>query len=304
MTQPILQLNRLSKKYGKATVVDSFDLSVQKGHICGLIGPNGAGKTTIMKMLAGLTLPDSGSIELFGSPEGTDEARRRMSFMIEAPIIDPGMNARENMQYIRYIRGVADEKRIDEMLAFVGLADTGKKPARNFSLGMKQRLGIGMALLSGPEILVLDEPVNGLDPEGIVEIRRMLKMLAEEQKVTILISSHLLSELSELCTDFTLMNHGKLIESFTSEELHTKCRKHICIRTDNINETAAVLENKLSIREYKVIHGEEILLFERLDDIATVSKAITDSGLILTRLENKGESLEEYYLAKVGGANE
>ena len=304
MTESIVELHQLRKKYGKTTVIDQFDLTVERGRICGLIGPNGAGKTTVMKMMAGLTLPDSGSMEFFGSPKDIDEARRRMSFMIEAPIIDPGMTAKENLRYIRYLRGVADEKRIEEMLAYVGLTNTGKKLVKNFSLGMKQRLGIAMALLPRPEILVLDEPVNGLDPEGIVEVRRMLKALAEEQNITILISSHLLSELSELCTDFTLMNHGKVIESFPAEELLTKCRNHLCIRTDNINKTAAVLETKLSIHEYKVVHGEEILLFERLDDVPTVSKTITDSGLILTRLESKGETLEEYYLSKVGAANE
>lgn len=304
MAQPILALNNLSKKYGKALVVDSFDLSVEKGHICGLIGPNGAGKTTIMKMIAGLTAPDSGSMSFFGETENPDKARHRMSFMIESPIIDPGMSARENMQYVRYVRGVADEKKIDEVLSLAGLSDTGKKLASRFSLGMKQRLGIAMALLTSPEILVLDEPVNGLDPEGIVDVRHMLKRLAEEQNVTILISSHLLSELSEICTDFTLLGRGKRIESFSSEELQIKCRNHISIRTNNINQTAAVLEETLHIHEYKVIHGDEIHLFERLDDIETVSKAITDQGLILTKLVNEGENLEQYYLAKVGDENE
>lgn len=304
MAQPILQLNKLSKKYGKTTVVSSFDLSVEKGHICGLIGPNGAGKTTIMKMMAGLTLPDSGTMSFFGETENLDIARHRMSFMIESPIIDPGMNARENMQYLRYVRGVADEKKIDEVLEFAGLSGTGKKLTAKFSLGMKQRLGIAMALLTGPEILVLDEPVNGLDPEGIVDVRHMLKKLAEEQNVTIIISSHLLSELSELCTDFTLISRGKLIESFSAEELQTKCRNHISIKTNDINRTAAVLEDTLHLQEYKVIHGDEIHLFERLDDIETVSKAITDNGLILTKLVNEGENLEQYYLSKVGEENE
>lgn len=304
MAQPILALNNLSKKYGKALVVDSFDLSVEKGHICGLIGPNGAGKTTIIKMMAGLTAPDSGSMSFFKKTENPDTARHRMSFMIESPIIDPGMSARENMQYVRYVRGVADENKIDEVLSLAGLSDTGKKLASRFSLGMKQRLGIAMALLTSPEILVLDEPVNGLDPEGIVDVRHMLKRLAEEQNVTILISSHLLSELSELCTDFTLISRGKRIESFSAEELQIKCRNHISIKTNNIDQTAAVLEETLHIREYQVIHGDEIHLFERLDDIETVSKAITDQGLILTKLVNEGENLEQYYLAKVGDENE
>lgn len=304
MTTPILQLNQLSKSYGKATVVDSFDLCVERGHIHGLIGPNGAGKTTLMKMLAGLTLPDKGTLSFFGDTKQLDLYRRRMSFMIEAPIIDLGMTARENLNFTRYVRGVADKKRIDEILTFVGLDHTGAKIAKHFSLGMKQRLGIGMALLSDPEVLVLDEPVNGLDPEGIVEIRNMLKKLSEEQNVTIIISSHLLSELAELCTDFTIINHGKLIESFSAEELALKCKNHLSIRTNDINKTSAVLEDKLAIHDYKVVHGEEIHLFERLDEVELVSKTITDQGLILTKLVSEGENLEQYYLGKVGDLHE
>lgn len=303
MTEPILTMNGISKIYGKSKVVDNFNLSVQKGHICGLIGPNGAGKTTIMRILAGLTLQSSGSMSMFGEDKNIDENRKRMSFMIEAPIIDPSMTARQNMEFIRYVRGVADEKRIDEVLEFVGLANTGKKRAKNFSLGMRQRLGIAMSLLSRPEVMVLDEPVNGLDPEGIVDIRLMLKKLAEEQNVTIIISSHLLSELSELCTDFTIINHGKLIESFSADELHTKCRNHISIRTTDVNKTAAILEEKLNLKEYKVIHGEELHIFEQLDKLQLISKTITDNDIVITKLIEEGESLEEYYLSKVGVEN-
>ncbi len=300
MTDTILSLEQLTKNYGKTTVVDRFEMKVQKGHICGLIGPNGAGKTTIMRMIAGLTLPDGGIMRFFGTNSNLDEQRRRMSFMIEAPIVDPSMTARENLNYVRYVRGVADKQRIDQVLDYVGLADTGNKTAKKFSLGMRQRLGIAMSLLSQPEIMVLDEPVNGLDPEGIVEVRHMLKRLAEEEHVTILISSHLLSELSELCTDFTLMNHGRLIESFSAEELQTKCRNHISIRTNDINRTAALLEQQLELREYKVIHGDELHIFERLDQVETISRTITDGGLTITKFVEEGESLEDYYLSKVG----
>ncbi len=303
MTEPILTMNGISKVYGKAKVVDNFNLSVQKGHICGLIGPNGAGKTTIMRILAGITLQSSGSMSMFGEDTNIDESRRRMSFMIESPIIDPSMTAKQNMEFIRYVRGIADENRIDEVLEFVGLANTGKKRAKNFSLGMRQRLGIAMSLLSKPEVMVLDEPVNGLDPEGIVDIRLMLKKLAEEQNVTIIISSHLLSELSELCTDFTIINHGKLIESFSAEDLHTKCRNHISVRTTDVNKTAAILEEKLNLKEYKVIHGEELHIFEQLDKLQLISKTITDNDIVITKLIEEGESLEEYYLSKVGVEN-
>lgn len=293
----------ISKSYKKTFVVNDLTFSIEKGQVCGLIGPNGAGKTTTMKILAGLIFQTSGELKLFESDK-LDEQRKRMSFMIEAPIIDGSMTAHDNLEYIRYLRGYPDIKRIDEILDIVGLADAGKKQAKRFSLGMKQRLGIGMALLSKPEILVLDEPVNGLDPEGIVEVRSILKRLSDEHNVTILISSHLLSELSELCTDFAVINHGKLIERFNSEELKAKCRNRICLKTTDINLTAALLEDELSISDFKVIHGEEIHIFEQLNRIEVISKAIADSGLVITKLCTEGQNLEEYYLEKVGGCNE
>ena len=179
--EPVIKLENITKRYGKQTVVDKANITIEKGHIYGLIGPNGAGKTTIMKILAGLALQDEGEVSFFGRKDALDENRARMSFMIEAPFLDETMSARQNMEYVRFVRGIADEKRIDEMLTFVGLENVGKKPAGKFSLGMKQRLGLAMALLSEPEVMVLDEPVNGLDPEGIVELRQMLKKLCQEE---------------------------------------------------------------------------------------------------------------------------
>ncbi|MBE6862374.1 MAG: ABC transporter ATP-binding protein [Ruminococcus sp.] len=300
----VLKMSNVSKIYGKKAVVDNFSLSVEKGHICGLIGPNGAGKTTIMKMMAGLAAPNNGEISFFGDSSNLDAVRSRISFMLESPIIDKSLNAKANMEYVRYVKGVADKKKIGEILELVGLGNVGNKAARKFSLGMSQRLGIAMALLTEPEIMVLDEPVNGLDPEGIVEIRLMLKRLAEEKNVTIIISSHILSELSELCTDFSIINHGKLIENLSREELLAKCRSYIAIKTNDINRTAAVIEDKLGTKQYKVLHGEELHLFDYLDNIERVSKTITDNGLILTKLISEGESLEEFYLSKVGAENE
>lgn len=304
MVNSVITMRRLCKSYKKQEVLHDFSLTVERGHICGLIGPNGAGKTTIMKILAGFFFPSKGELELFGSPENLDDSRARMSFMIEQPIISGSMTARENLEYVRFLRGYPDEKRIDEILNLVGLSDTGKKRAGKFSLGMKQRLGIGMALLPKPEIMVLDEPVNGLDPEGIVEVRQLIKRMQEEWGVTVLISSHLLSELSELCTDFSIISHGNLIENLSREELLVKCRNHIALRTDDINKTAAVLEDKLSIHDYKVIHGEEIHIFEQLDNLLHISKTLTDHGLIITKLNEEGQNLEDYYLEKVGGRHE
>lgn len=299
----VLELNGVSKVYGSNKVVDDFSLKLEKGHICGLIGPNGAGKTTIMKMMAGLARPDSGEITMFGSRD-LDSARSRVSFMLEAPIIDKSLTARQNMEYVRFVKGVADKRKIDETLEFVGLSNTEKKQARNFSLGMAQRLGIAMALLTEPEIMVLDEPVNGLDPEGIVEIRLMLEKLALEKNVSIVISSHILPELSELCTDFAIINHGRNIENLSREELLAKCRSYISIKTNDINKTAAVIEDKLGTKQYKVVYGDEIQLFDCTCNIEKVSKTITDSGLIITKFASEGESLEQFYLSKVGVENE
>ena len=304
MDNSVITMRGLCKSYKKQEVLHDFSLTVERGHICGLIGPNGAGKTTIMKILSGIIKQDRGAIAFFGSGDDLGKSRERMSFMVEKPIILKSMTARDNVEYIRIMRGYPDDRRVDEILELVGLADTGNKTADKFSLGMKQRLGIGMALLPKPEIMVLDEPVNGLDPEGIVEVRRLIKRMQEEWGVTVLISSHLLSELSELCTDFSIISHGRLIENLSREELLVKCRNHIALRTDDINRTAAVLEDKLSTHDYKVIHGEEIHIYEMTEDILRLSKTLTDNGLVITRLDEEGQTLEDYYLEKVGAQHE
>ncbi len=304
MGNSVITMTNITKRFKKAEVVKNFSLDVKKGSITGLIGPNGAGKTTIMKILAGLMFQTSGELSFYGSRDDLDLNRRRMSFMIEAPIVDYNMTAYENLNYVRYVRGYPDKKRIDEVLDIVDLKDTGRKKALKFSLGMRQRLGIAMALLTKPEVLVLDEPVNGLDPEGIVEVRHILQKLSEDQGVTILISSHLLSELSELCTDFSIINKGQLVENLSLEELHDRCRSHIVLRTNNTEKTAAVLEDKLSIGSYKVLQSGDIEIYEQLDAVERISKAVTDSGCIITKLYESGQSLEDYYLEKVGGSHE
>ncbi len=298
-----MELEGLTKTFGKKTAVDNFSLKIEKGHICGLIGPNGAGKTTIMRMMAALTEPDSGEMKFFGSTN-LDEARSRMSFIIEEPYMEHSMTARENMQYLRFIRGVADESRIDMLLDFVGLKDVGKKKVGKFSLGMRQRLGIAMSLLAKPEFMVLDEPINGLDPEGIIDVRKMLLKLTEEEKITILISSHILKELSELCTDYAIVNHGKLIEKLSHEELLLKTKTFIGLRTNDIGRTCTVLEGSLGIRNYKVSPENEIMIYERLEDLERISSIVTQNNLTITKINVEGESLEDYYIGKVGDQNE
>ena len=295
----VMALDQLSKSYGRKKDVDGLSLKMEKGHVYGLIGPNGAGKTTVMKMMAGLTGADSGKIRFFGS-ENLDKMRDRVSFIIEEPYMDLSMTARQNMEYIRRLRGIPDQGRIDELLAFVGLENTGKKIAGQFSLGMRQRLGLAMSMLPGPEIMVLDEPINGLDPEGIIDIRNMLMELVRTRKVTILISSHILKELSELCTDYAIIREGKLVEELSHEELLQKTHTRLALQTDDVTRTATVIEEKLNIHDYKITHDNEIMIYERLDELKKISKTVTDQGLIITRFNLEGESLEEYYIGKVG----
>ena len=299
----IVKCTGLTKQYKKNTVVKQASFQMEKGHIYGLVGPNGAGKTTIMKMLAGMTPVDEGWIEFFGTSERLDHSRQRMSFMIEAPYIDKSMTARNNMMQIRFLRGVADEQKVDEILELVGLSDAGKKLAGKFSMGMRQRLGIGMALLASPEILVLDEPVNGLDPEGIVDVRNLLRKLSMEENVTILISSHLLAELSELCTDYIFIHRGEILETISEEDLKKKCRQYLSIKTTNLSGSIAALEKQYNIRDYRVIEEEELMLYEMTDRLEEVSRTITEQGDAILHFVLMGESLEDYYLEKVGDQN-
>lgn len=295
----VIRLKGLCKQYGQKKVVNGVNLTVERGHICGLIGPNGAGKTTIMKMIAGICLPSEGTIELFGSGKNLEENRARASFMIEAPYLEKDFTARQNMEYVRRLRGIPDRNRIDSLLELVGLADVGKKKAGQFSLGMKQRLGIAMALLPEPEFMVLDEPVNGLDPEGIVEVRHLLRRLQSERGITILISSHLLSELSEMCTDFAIINRGELVECLSRETLLEKCRSFLAVTVDDTEKLTTVLERMLGIREYVVKENQEVRIYEKLDETAKISRAITEAGLTILKLNLEGENLEAYYLSRV-----
>lgn len=305
MSEILIDIKDLEKQYMKQKAVKDATFQIGKGMICGLIGPNGAGKTTIMKMLGGLALPTGGEISIFGekTEKGLAKARTRMSFMIETPYAKEKMTARENLEIQRIQKGVPDKKRIDEVLEIVNLTDTGKKPVKNFSLGMRQRLGIANALLTKPEIMVLDEPINGLDPEGIVEIRELLLRLNREEHITIIISSHILSELSLLCTDYIFINHGEILQTIPADELKKICKEYYRIETDNNSLAAAVLENKLGLTQFDVDRDGTIKLYEGLDDIRNVSRALFENGVIPTTLAMNEANLEQYYMNMVGEEN-
>lgn len=305
MDNTVIDVKNLSKQFMKQKAVDDATFSIRQGMICGLIGPNGAGKTTIMKMLGGLILQTSGKITIFGgsSEKELAHARSRMSFIIETPYAKPDMTAKENLIKQCLQKGVPDKKRVDEVLETVGLANTGNKKVRNFSLGMRQRLGIAGALLSKPEIMVLDEPVNGLDPKGIVEIRELLLKLNRENHITILISSHILAELSQMCTDYLFIHHGKLQQFVSSHELRKLCREHYVIHTDNDALAAAVLHDKLGITNIEIQKDGSICLHERLDDIRFISKSLYENDVIPLVMYMHEANLEQYYLNMVGEQN-
>lgn len=304
MKEYILKTYNISKKYKKNLVVDNVSISVKRGDIYGFIGQNGAGKTTIMKMITGLVNPSEGYIEIFKEVEKNklNKERKRIGALIETPALYLDMSASENLELLRIQKGVPGSSCINEKLKLVGLENTGKKKVKQFSLGMKQRLGIAMALLADPEILILDEPVNGLDPKGIVEIRDLLKKLNKEKNMTIIISSHLLSELNQIATCYGIINHGKLIEEISQKELHNKCKKALRIKVDDINRAVVCLESVLKTTNFKVLKDNTIKLYDYIDKQIEVSKALISSNVIIEEIVSIGDDLEDYFMNLIGGS--
>lgn len=298
----VIELKNISKQFKTQMAVNNVSFEIEQGSIVGLVGPNGAGKTTIMKMVGGLAIPTTGEISIFGetSENGLCHSRSRMCFMIETPYAKQNLTARQNVEKQRIQRGIPDKKRTDEVLKLVGLENAGKKEVKKFSLGMKQRLGIAMALLTKPEVMILDEPVNGLDPQGIVEIRNMLLKLNKEEHITIVISSHLLSELSLLCTDYLFINKGQIIKKISAPDLEKECRQYLHLHTDNDEMAVAILADKLGIGKIDAGKKDEIRIGERMDEARLISKTLSDNGVIPVEMFIKEVTLEKYYMDLVG----
>lgn len=303
MSDCILQTIGLTKTYSHAAAVDNASISIKKGGIYGFIGQNGAGKTTFMRLVSGLSSPDSGEIILFGkSREREIEAqRKRIGCMIEYPALYPYMTAHDNLEAMRIAQGLPNPETVDRSLEVVGLADTGKKKVHNFSLGMKQRLGIAAALLGEPEFLMLDEPTNGLDPVSIMEMRKLLKGLAHEKRLTMLISSHILSELYQLATHYIFLHRGTVIQEITKEELDKRCKKHIFFLVDDVSLAAVVLERTLNTMNYTVMPDGSIHLYDYVDDMQMVITALAENRLSIKNIGLSGDSLENYFIKAIGG---
>lgn len=299
----VLRTYGLTKRYGKTSVVANVSMNIRRGDIYGFVGRNGAGKTTLMRLICGLINKSEGAYELFGvkdDEKGINVARRRTGAIIETPSVYPEMTAFQNLKEQCLALGVAAEKVIPGLLAYVGLENTGSKKARNFSLGMRQRLGIAMALAGSPDFIILDEPVNGLDPQGIVEIRELLLRLNREKNITILISSHILGELSKLATCYGFIEKGNLIKEITAAELEDACRKSVRIVVGNTDKLAYVLERGLGIENFKILSDTEAEIYGEVK-IGELAAALNAAGISLERVHEKDEDLEGYFLNLVGG---
>lgn len=300
MSELLLQTKDLTKRYKHQKAVDHVNVHIRKGAIYGFIGRNGAGKTTFLKMIGGLAEPSEGEIEMFGySGRELKQIRSRIGCLIETPGLYHGMNAKDNLKIKCKLMGVKREGYLEEILETVGLSNVGNKKVGHFSLGMKQRLGIGLALIGEPDLLLLDEPINGLDPQGIVEVRDTILRLKEERNMTILISSHLLEELSKIATDYGIIHKGSLLQELTREELMKHCRERIELIVDSPELVVPVLE-RLGFMDYQVVDKGKIYIFERLEDSAILNMELAKAGILVKGISIVNEELESYFLNLTG----
>ncbi|MFE4709898.1 ABC transporter ATP-binding protein [Paenibacillus sp. NPDC056722] len=303
MNTTIFQAEGLTKHYGNAAALENINMVIAEGDIYGFVGENGAGKTTLMKVISGLIHPTQGSITLMGRSKRRElaQARKQIGVLIEHPALYPHMNGEENLSFYSRIHGISDAHRVEEVLGLVGLTDNRKKNTSEYSLGMKQRLGLAVALLHAPKFLMLDEPMNGLDPGGIVEMRHVLTRLVKEQGVTILISSHILSELQLIATKFGFIHKGRLIKEVLAEELLQSAKTEICIQTPEADAAIHVLENELNIHSFIRSGANEIRVPKSAADLEQLMTVFIEQGIPIEGIHLSAASLEHYYMDLIGG---
>ncbi len=294
----VLRTDGLTKKYKKQTVVNNVSLCVGKGDIYGFVGKNGAGKTTFIRMILGLARPSGGSFSLLPG-EDIYSARRKTGSLVESPSLYTNMTARENLRLVCRISG-EDPAQTDELLEMVGLDDTGRKKAGDFSLGMKQRLGIAMALVGDPEFLILDEPINGLDPTGIVEMRELILRLNRERGKTIFISSHILGELEKIATRYGIISKGRLVEEITAKELSEKCAAETILRTDEPEKAAGILRALLSTDRVEVTSTNTVIISAPVDNIGLVTNELFRNNIAVSGINTSDSGAERYFIKKMG----
>ena len=303
MDDKVIQTKELTKKYGEQTVVNQVNLHVKKGRIYGLLGRNGAGKTTIMKMMLGLTAATSGSIELFGSPLWGNEKTiyQRIGAMIEHPGFYPNLTGTENLEIFAKLRGTASNHAVKHALELVGLPYKDKKTFGKYSLGMKQRLGIANAILHDPELLILDEPTNGLDPIGIAEMRNFMKNLSTQQGKTILISSHILSEIALLADDVGILDQGVLLEESSMEELKKRNAKYILLEVSDIPKTLLILERNFQVQDYSVQDEHTLQIYDTSLNVGELNKSLVLNHITVISAGLYNNTLEDYFKSITGG---
>lgn len=297
----VLRTNALCKKYKDYKALNGLSMNVPKGAIYGFAGKNGAGKTTLIRLICGLQEPSSGDYSLYGT-KNTDKkilkARRRMGAVVETPSIYLDMTAEDNLKQQYRILGLPSYDGLENILKLVGLENTGKKKAKNFSLGMRQRLGIAIALVGDPDFLVLDEPVNGLDPQGIIEIRELILKLNREQQLTVLISSHILDELSRLATYYGFIDKGRLIKEISAEDLDSACRKCIRLEVSNTRTLSRVLDG-MNV-EYAIVSDKAADVYAKIN-VSELTLALAKENCEVISMRERDESLESYYVSLLGG---
>lgn len=300
----LLETDKLTKIYGKQKAVNEVNVHLEKGAIYGFIGRNGAGKTTFLKMICGMAKPTSGNITLFGKKNNERASEmKKIGVLIEDPGIFPGMTAYDNLKLKCKAAGINKEGYIEGILKTIGLDKVGKKKTGCFSLGMKQRLGIGLALVGDPELLLLDEPINGLDPQGILEVREMLTSLVTERNMTIIISSHILEELSKVATHFGIIDNGVLIKELSRDELNNECRERIKLITEGSSQDAAEAIKALGINNMNIIDNDNIEILEGFDSVPEMVFALAEKKIRVKSISVANDSIEEYFIKLTGGKN-
>lgn len=302
MENVVLQTHAINKQYKDTKVLKNINISLYQGHIYGFIGENGAGKTTLLRIITGLSFPTTGELVLFGKRSQVDleDARRLIGSIIESPAVYPGYTAERNLELQRILVGNPDKSVVGKTLKLVGLSDCQDKKVKDFSMGMKQRLGIALTLMGNPKILILDEPVNGLDPRGIADLRMILQKINKEKKITILISSHILNELYLLATDYIIIHNGEIIDTLTHEALDAKCQKYISIRMNDVAVGVSVLENELHTSRFRVMEDGMVHLYNDTDT-TSVAQILQQHNILVTHIALCEQTLEEYYLTVIGG---
>lgn len=298
----ILETDKITKAYGGFLAVNQVSIHVERGEVYGLIGRNGAGKTTLLKMIANLATPTSGTYSIYdANGQKSPSMRSKIGVLIEDPGVFQNLSAFQNLKAKAIASGIKNDRYLNDLLAFVGLYGVGKKPVKNFSLGMRQRLGIAIAMVNDPELMLLDEPINGLDPQGIAEVRNLIHRLCVEKHISIIISSHILEELSKVANRYGIIHNGILMAEATNEELLSRCRPRLFLKTSD-NDAASAVLRELGINDFSVV-DDHIEVRERAQESGAISMALAQKGIQTLEMRTEGQSVEDYYFHLTGGAS-